>query len=274
MNVQGIIEVPYLEGTPARVNHKTGHIIVSKAHFDKMDPVYKDFVLAHEEGHYVLQTLNEELADEYAARKLLEQGKPLSKILQSLTRVLNYDKDNHYGRTKALFDKLLWYDYQINGNKEVINHLNELSMETPDVYTDIYAASFEGDYSDFLGLGKKAAERRQARHEAKMEKKHAKNLIREAKAEEKKAKADAIREGKYQPESFGASFGKALGGVANVASSILGGKGSGTEEAIVEKSTDQKDEPKKDTTKWIFIGLGVLVLIILAYFFFFKKGKK
>ncbi len=50
--INGILEVPNLVGTPARADHKNGIILISKSHFDKIgDPVYKDFIIAHEEGH-------------------------------------------------------------------------------------------------------------------------------------------------------------------------------------------------------------------------------
>jgi LPXTG-motif cell wall-anchored protein len=274
--VKGIIEVPYIEGTPARVNHKTGYIFVSKAHFDKLEPVYREFVLAHEEGHLVLNTSNEEAADQYAVNKLLKKGYPLSKIMQSLTRVLNYDKPGHYGRTLNVFSLLAHHDIVNNKNKKLLNILNQYDMVTPveNMYLDdIYTSSFveENEFDDFLGLGKRARERREERHRMRMEKKAAKNEIRRAKAEEKRAKAKAIEEGTYQPESFGSGLAKALGGIGNAAATILGKGGSQEDSEPIEKSA--KAEQKNNYT-WIFILIGVILLIIVAYFIFFRKKKK
>jgi len=275
MVVKGVIEIPYIEGTPARVNHKTGHIFVSKAHFDKLEPVYREFVLAHEEGHLVLSTSNEEAADQYAVNKLLKKGYPLSKIMQSLTRVLNYDKPGHYGRTLNVFSLLAHHDIVNNKNEKLLNLLNEKSMNTPieNMYLDeIYSSSFaENDFDDFLGLGKKASERREERHKMRMEKKEAKNEIRRARAEEKRAKAQAIAEGTYQPESFGSGVAKALGGIGNAAATILGKGGSQEDGEPIVKSA--KAEQKNNYT-WIFILIGVILLIIVAYFIFFRKKKK
>ena len=274
MVVKGIIEVPYIDGTPARVNHKTGYIFISKAHFDKMDPVYRDFVIAHEEGHLSLNTSNEEAADQYAVYRMIKKGYPLSKIMQSLTRVLNYDKPAHYGRTLNVFSLLAYHDIVKNNNKKLLNFLKQSNMVTPieNSYLDeIYMSSFVGDYDDFLGLGKKAQQRREERHKARMEKKAAKTEIKRAKALQKQAKAQAIAEGTYQPESFGSGVAKALGGLGQGVAAILG-KGGGAEEPIEKSSSAQQPEKKNYT--WIFIIVGVVVLLIIGYFLFFGKKKK
>lgn len=273
--VNAILEVPYIEGTPARADHRNGIIYVSKKHFDGLDPVYKDFILAHEEGHLVLNTKNEEQADDYAMKKMLEKGYPLTKILGSLTRVLQYDKANHYGRTSKIFDKLFLYDLAVNKNNKLLNHLNLINMTTPEELNDLYAASYESEYSDFLGLGKKARERRDQKLQLRKEKKQAKNEIRLAKAEEKRAKAEGIRQGTYQPESIGSGIGKALGGVAQAAGSILGIKGGeqAPEDEPIEKSTTAEDNGKNKNT-WIIIAIVVILLIVVAYFLFFRKNKK
>lgn len=275
--INGILEVPYLEGTPARADHRNGIIYISKKDFDGMDPVYKAFILAHEEGHLALNTKKEELADEYAMNKLIQQGYPLSKILASLTDVLQYNKKGHYGRTYHLFNKLFLYDLLANQNKRLFNHLNLVNMTTPDQLSEIYTASYESEFSDFLGLGKKAAERRQERHDARMDKKEAKNKIREARAKEKEAKAEAIRSGTYQPESFGSSFAKALGGIGNAAASILGGKNTDTDtfDFVEKKGKDDGNMPKENNyTKWIVIAIVLIIIIIAAYFIFLRKGGK
>jgi hypothetical protein len=274
--VNAILEVPYIEGTPARADHRNGIVYISKKHFEGMDPVYKDFIIAHEEGHLVLNTKNEEQADEYAMKKLLKQGYPLSKILGSLTQVLQYDKMGHYGRTNAIFNKLFLYDLAVNQNKKLLNHLNLLNMNTPDELTDIYAASYETDYSDFLGLGKAAKERRKQKQEMKKEKKHSKVLIRMARAEKEKAKADAIREGR--PVEEGGAIKNILAGAGKLVGGILG-KPTEEEDQPIEKSSDAEQPDKKDKKNnktWIIIAVVVVILIIAAYFIFFrgKKGKK
>lgn len=149
-NVKAVIEVPYLMGTPARANHVTGVIEISKAHFKNMPETYKQFVIEHEKGHLKLNTRNEFAADEYAMNKLLKKGYPLTEILQSLTRVLSHKDPQHYGRTLRLFNNLRNYDYFVNNNKKVLTHFKNKTMNLPDQSFDIYSEAFN-PHSDFLG---------------------------------------------------------------------------------------------------------------------------
>lgn len=267
-----IIEVPSLNGTPAKADHKNNLIIISKKHFENLDPVYKKFIIAHEEGHLKLNTRDEVKVDDYALKKLLKEGYPLSKILGSLTKVLSYDKANHYGRTITMFDKLFLYDLLVNKNEKLLNHINLIDMNTPEILEEIYTSSYEGEFSDFLGMSKAAKERRQQKHEAKMAKKDARTQIKLARAEKEKAKAEGIKSGTYQPEGVGTGIGKALGGVAQAAGAILG-IGKGQEEPEVETKGGAQPE-KKDNKKimtWVLIAVVIIILIVAAYFIFFRK---
>lgn len=148
-DITQIVEVPYLNGTPARVNHRTGVMEISRQHFRKLDPIYRLFIMLHERGHIALNTKNEYAADEYAMNELLKRGYPLTKILESLTRVLQFNKQDHYGRSEAMLQKLRAYDYHINGNKKVLTNFSK-NMNTPNIYAaDVYDQSL--DQSNFLG---------------------------------------------------------------------------------------------------------------------------
>jgi hypothetical protein len=255
--IKQILEVDNLVSSPARVNRKTGTLLVSREHFKNMDPNYRYFVLLHEEAHVLFDTDDEMMCDEYAMRKMIKKGYPLSEILKSLTRVLSYNKDSHYGRTLNIFNKLREYDYHVNGNDKVLTSLNFSQMNTPGYnIDDIYTSQFEGDTSDFLGLGKKAAARREERHDAKMEKKAAKTDL-------KKAKAESIRSGEMSPEG---GLGKFLGSAAGIAGKFLG----------IQEPQPENDNPepeKKDYT-WLYILIAIIVIAIIAYFVFFRKKSK
>ena len=56
--------------TPARVNLLTGEIFINTDVWDTLPEAYQNFILAHEEGHYLAQTTNELMADHYAIMKL------------------------------------------------------------------------------------------------------------------------------------------------------------------------------------------------------------
>ena len=117
-----IKEVPYIKGTPARTNRRTGVIYFSKWHFNKMNLIFKKFIMYHEIAHYLFQTKDEQLCDEFATQVLLKEGVRLKKILNSLTQNLSNSK-NHHGRKLNILNQLRIYDYLENNN---INALKEL----------------------------------------------------------------------------------------------------------------------------------------------------
>jgi len=118
-----IIELPYIKGgTPARVNRKTGTIYLNKSVFDKFSPLYKKFVLAHEECHYIFQTKDEEMCDSYAMYKLLKEGNKPKEIVDVLLKTLS-NFPLHYARKINLTNNMRIYDYIVNGNKRALNSL-------------------------------------------------------------------------------------------------------------------------------------------------------
>jgi len=115
-----IIELPYIEGgTPARVNRKTGTIYLNKKVFDKLPPLYKKFVLAHEECHYIFQTKDEEMCDSYAMYKLLKEGHKPKEIIDVLIKTLS-NNNLHYARKINLLNNMRIYDYVVNKNKNAL----------------------------------------------------------------------------------------------------------------------------------------------------------
>ncbi len=113
-----IIKVPYIEGTPARTNRKTGNIYVSMWHFNQLDEIYQKFIVYHEMAHFLFQTKDEEFCDEFAMNKMLREGYKLKDILHSVTRTLSNTKA-HYGRKYNILQHLRIYDYLENNNTNV-----------------------------------------------------------------------------------------------------------------------------------------------------------
>ena len=136
-----IITVEDLGNTPAKVNRLTGEMYISKRHFSKMPPIYRKFVLFHEEGHVKLNTTSEEAADNYAVDELIKRGYPLSEILKSLTKVLTFNNKEHYGRAMVVFNKLREHDYKVNGNTKVLSQKIQNQMETPAI--NVYDQQFD-----------------------------------------------------------------------------------------------------------------------------------
>lgn len=61
---------PENPSNPAQTNMATGDIEINRSAFDFLPPYTKEFVINHEIGHFVLQTLDEKKADDYALSKM------------------------------------------------------------------------------------------------------------------------------------------------------------------------------------------------------------
>lgn len=253
----------------ARVNRDTGELYVNRGMFNKLPVAYRKFILFHEAGHATLQTSDESLADEFALKAMLAQGESLTAILKSLTYVLDYKKPSHYARTLNVFEKLRNYDLTVNNNNNVLKPLKNNIMQTPQ-YMGISDTLQEGlmgpNYSDFLGLGKKAKERRAARQEAKLDKKDAKNQLRLSRAEVQLAKADSMRDGTYKS---GASeiFGK-------VADTVGGFFGARKDTAAAGTDADYSAAGDDKQSKMVIIIVVVAVVVVVLGFVIWKSKKK
>lgn len=137
--------------------------------------------MAHEQGHYALQTTSELLADKYAfdMYKGPGDGVTFGDMMNSLKQILPFSKQEDFERVAAQ-------------QRRIDNYLNKHN----NMSTSSYAGGYldEQTYSNgFLGIaiGKKARERKQEKHEAKIAKKDSKTQLRLAKAQAKVTKADA-----------------------------------------------------------------------------------
>lgn len=118
-----IVELPSIaSGTPARVNRNTGTIYLNKSVFDKFPELYKKFVIYHEECHYIFQTKDEEMCDEFAMYKLLTQGYKPKEIVEALLDTLS-NNSAHYARKINLVNNMRIYDYLANNNNKTLTPL-------------------------------------------------------------------------------------------------------------------------------------------------------
>ena len=125
-------------GTPARVHRPSGTILLAPSFFDHTD-IEQDFILGHELGHYVMQTKNEELADWYACKQLVDKHG-----IKATFRALNNSLFNTNASDKrrlSLFNKLVIYDkLKNNNNMETLQY-----EQVYDNYTDsMVDVSFSG----------------------------------------------------------------------------------------------------------------------------------
>lgn len=77
-----------LQSCPAEVDMKTGIVSINTDVWDKYDDFEKSFIIAHEMGHYILNTYNEMEADEYALMTVYRTApNSLKRSLQALYRI-------------------------------------------------------------------------------------------------------------------------------------------------------------------------------------------
>ena len=109
---------PFMQDTPAAVNRDTGIIYINPVLYATLTPFQQKFVLQHELGHYRLQTSSELKADAYAFAQLAgTEFRSLKQSLGCISEILGKDNPTRKRRYKALYKRVLAYDYLRYGNK-------------------------------------------------------------------------------------------------------------------------------------------------------------
>ncbi len=245
--------------TPARCYRSLGIIEKNPAMWHNIHPDVQQFIIAHEAGHIVANTRDEFKADDFAFNWCVKHGMSLKRCVMALTRTLTYPdnkpkvKNEQEARTKVLIKKALDYDYNINKNEKAKLPMNHISEKQIAAYED-----------SFLGLGKGAQKKREAK----------------ANAIEKKADAKLI---KAQAELKLAEQGiaKGLGGVGQGLGQLGknmgagGGDGTGSNQRPVTDPNAPQPSPKimgmPATTFYLVVIGAVLIVGLCLYFFVFKK---
>mgnify|MGYP000060603389 CR=1 FL=1 len=106
-----------LGSTPAAVNIRTGVLYINPRVFNSLSKAHKVFVLAHELGHWELQTKDEFAADKYAFAIYSRLGYPLSEAIKAQTKVFPYSTDEQLERSKALLFQAQRFDGVANQGK-------------------------------------------------------------------------------------------------------------------------------------------------------------
>jgi hypothetical protein len=114
--------------SPARVFRDEGVIEINLNRWRQLPKPQQDYILAHEEGHYVLDTSNELAADEYAFKKLAgKMPGSLRNTVHALIDVLPGETPEQRHRMEASVKRALKYDARHNRNQEARNQYIELT---------------------------------------------------------------------------------------------------------------------------------------------------
>ncbi len=146
MSGQKITFVENLSITPARVNRLTGEIFLNARVWNKLPDGFKKFILAHEEGHYVLQTTNEIEADNFAFNQLAGTFEnSLKTCVYTLADVLPFTNDSHTLRLLNMYRSALQFQANKYGDIETKNELKRISHEIKKIQ-DMIFSSFSSLY--------------------------------------------------------------------------------------------------------------------------------
>jgi len=124
------LEIQYTEdigSTPAAVDRFAGVLYINPSIFPKLTDFQKKFIIAHEEGHYYLDTSDEFKADEYAFNKLAgTEFQSLKQAVNCLPQVLDVKNITLKPRFVALYKLACKWDYIKNNNQKALEQLEWL----------------------------------------------------------------------------------------------------------------------------------------------------
>jgi len=113
----------------ARIFRKSGIIEVNPELWKKLNEFEKKFILAHEKGHFELQTSNELRADLFALNFLKTETRHLKDSLLTLLKLLNFNDSRHNERISKLLEVIELQDYFFFNNKNIIPMLKAKSID-------------------------------------------------------------------------------------------------------------------------------------------------
>lgn len=300
----------FANGTPARVHRPTGNIFLAKKFFEEYSPNQQRFILAHELGHYRLNTKDETLADAYAASEMIDDA-GLKATFRALNESLHNNPFCDYRRLN-LYNNLAKYDNVINNNNmdmidenliydndfDEMRSVNFENFENEDGFVfqndfvgsdDSEISDFEAEeyinFCDFYGLDfsdmSKGEYRRQKR-QAKIDSRKAKTDMKLARADKQRnigqaklAKGQAKLELGKLGVSGGQKFGEGLKdfgkSALGVVGSIFGGGAQPADQGSGASGSPQDQEKSKLP---MIIGIVVAVIILGVVVFLVLKKKK
>jgi hypothetical protein len=132
----------------ARVYRDLGAVEINLSRWKKLPKPHRDYILAHEEGHYVLDPSDEFAADEYAFKKMAgTHPGSLRDTAHALIDVLPGSTPEQRQRIEAAVLRALKYDAVNNGNGTAQREYIRLTGHAPK------ADSFFGPENKYRYIG-------------------------------------------------------------------------------------------------------------------------
>ena len=97
--------------TPAAIDRETATLFINPKIYFKLTRFQQRFVVLHEEGHLVLNTDIEELADAYAFDRLVgTEYRSMKQMIETLETILDPNRIGHKLRIDALYKRAIEWD--------------------------------------------------------------------------------------------------------------------------------------------------------------------
>lgn len=242
--------------TPAKCDHNTWVIYININEFYKYTHPQRTFILLHEIGHLKQHTHSEITADEWAYNQFINHGYTLAEADSVLAATLPGTNAEQLKRIKTQHLRVLktktmkannhYYDTLPHIATPQARSCNDCGNCTNCKRSYNRASFYDGDDSydgedNFLGLGKKAQERKRLRNESK-------NKARELKAQ---ATLELAKQGVSEHANKRQNNRNMLGGILGAATSLVGsftGGGAATGKAgeAITNALMIKDEAGND----------------------------
>lgn len=137
-----VIMVSDIGSTPARVHRPSGTIFLNQRFWHTLDEQSKKVILAHEIGHYKLQTTSEILADEYAFQSFaLSEPGSLKALFRTLVKVLDLKNPFHRRRIWSMLKRITKTDAALGNPKAAKIYNSMTSIELNNLRARVQAQS-------------------------------------------------------------------------------------------------------------------------------------
>jgi hypothetical protein len=178
------VEIRYdLGEQPAQTELRSGTLRLNGYIWPTLSEPQKQDILDHEEGHYVLQTLDENRADDYAFQKAMRRGDSLKQTVFNITNCLKDNNPRHRQRAMRRLQLAIQYQNSMKMNQQYATcpHCDSnLNVGFDGAIFCPGCDDYEQPEAGLLGIaiGKKAKRRKEEKHAVKIETKRAKNESR------------------------------------------------------------------------------------------------
>ena len=127
--------------TPAAIDRETATLFINPKIYFKLTRFQQRFVVLHEEGHLVLNTDIEELADAYAFDRLVgTEYRSMKQMIETLETILDPNRLGHKLRIDALYKRAIEWD-KAHPQKLDKGSGSSTPEPTPQDYADVINAA-------------------------------------------------------------------------------------------------------------------------------------